>query len=59
MIKLTSAADKQKIFARLKNLKPYNEARLLTNSRSQYVTQHLPKLFQEEKKQLMPLFKFA
>ena len=59
IIKLTSAADKQEIFARLKNLKPYNEARLLTNYRSQYVTQHLPKLFQEEKKQLMPFFKSA
>ena len=45
IIKLTSAADKQEIFARLKNLIPYNEARLLTNSRSQYVTQHQPKLF--------------
>ena len=58
IIKLTSAADKHEIFAHLRNLKSHNAARKVLNSKVQYVTQHLPKLF-EERKQRMPFFKSA
>ena len=59
IIQLTSVADKHEIFAHLRNLKSYNAARKVLNSKVQNVTQHLPKLFQEERKQLMPFFKSA
>ena len=43
IIKLTNAADKRRIFANLKNLKAFNEARSMQNQRPTYVTEHLPK----------------
>ena len=58
IIKLTSAADKHEIFAHLKNLISHNAARKVLNFKVQYVTQHVPKLFQE-RKQLMPFLKSA
>ena len=59
IIKLTNAADKHEIFAHLRNLKSHNAARKVLNYKVQYVTQHLPKLFQEERKQLMLFLKSA
>ena len=47
--KLTNATDKGRIFAGLKNLKAYNEARRKLNQGSTYVTEHLPKKFQDER----------
>ena len=56
IIKLTNATDKGRIFAGLKNLKAYNEARRKLNQGSTYVTEHLPKKFQDERKLLLPFF---
>ena len=39
--------------------KPYNQKRRLFQQNAVYVTQHLSKLFQEERKQLLPRFKEA
>ena len=59
IIKVTNVSDKNLIFSNLKNLKAHNDRRRLQSLRSQYVTEHLPKLFQEERKSLLPAFKEA
>ena len=60
IIKFTNAAsDKHTVFSHVKNLKRCNEARRLENLQPQYVTEHLPKKFVEERKKLMPAFKEA
>ena len=48
IIKLTNAADKQKMFGSLKNLKSYNELRKALSLNPVFVTEHLPKKFQQE-----------
>ena len=57
IIKLTNAADKR-IFANLKYLKTFNETRREQNEKPAYVTEHLPKQFQDERK-LLPFFNEA
>ena len=57
ILKLTNAADKRRIFNNLKNLKSYNEKRKEMSQGTVYITEHLLKLFQEERKLLMPYFK--
>ena len=47
------------IYSKLKNLKYYNEARKSQNKRPHYITEHLPKQFQLERKVLLPHFKEA
>ena len=59
IFKLTNAADKRRIFNNVKNLKSYNENRKEMSQGTVYITEHLPKLFQEERKLLMPYFKKA
>ena len=59
IIKLTNEADKRKIFGNLKNLKSYNESRKALNLNPVFVTEHLPKKFQQERKLLLPKFKEA
>ena len=51
--------DKRQIFRNLQNLKPFNQQRRLSQQSAIYVTEHLPKQFQEERKQLLPRFKEA
>ena len=58
IIKLTNAADKRRIFTNLKYLKTFNETRREQNQRPAYVTEHLPKQFQNERK-LLPFFNEA
>ena len=59
IIELTIAADKQKIFGNLKNLKFYTELRKALNLNPVLVTEHLPKEFRKEQKLLLPEFKKA
>ena len=59
ILKVTNAFDKNLIFSNLKNLKAHNARRRLQSLRSHNVTEHLPKLFQEERKLLLPAFKEA
>ena len=56
-IKLTNSNDKRLIFGSLKNLKQFNNARKLNQQNSVYITEHLPKQFQLERKALLPAFK--
>ena len=51
--------ERKRIFSSLKHLKKFNEERSASNSPSIYVTEHLPKEFQIQKKSLMPQFKEA
>lgn len=60
--KLTSYSDKNLIMRSLKNLKTYNEERkteLGDSANYVYVTEHLPRELQQQKKQLLPAFKKA
>ena len=59
IIKLTCALDKGRINGNLENLKFYNNRRRDQNEPPIYITKHLPKLFQEEQKLLLPHFKKA
>ena len=59
IIKVTNASDKRRIFNNLTKLKSYNAKRRELNLGTVYVTEHLPKLFQEERKLLLPFFKKA
>ena len=59
VIKLTNVIDKRKIFNNLKNLKTFNDERRRNNQSSIYITEHLPKQFQIERKLLLPFFKEA
>ena len=59
IIKLINAMDKRRIFRNLHNLKPYNQLRRLSQQSAVYVTEYLPKQFQEERKQLLPRFNEA
>ena len=53
IIKLANSTDKKLIFTKLKNLKKYNEIRKSVNKKPHYVTEHLPKQFQQERKALL------
>jgi len=55
IIKLVSATDKRLIYSHLKKLKTYNTLRCVMNLKPQYVTEHLPKKFQEERRLLLPV----
>ena len=60
IIKLTNTADKHLILSKLKFLKTHNESRRLNQTKKyQYITEHLPKQFQEERQLLLPKFKEA
>ena len=59
IIKLTNAADKHLIFSSLKHLKAHNNKRRSQFVKPQYITEHLPKPFQKERKLLLPAFKAA
>ena len=68
IIKLNNAMDKHKIMSNLSNLKAYNLARQNEQQtaatpprfpKSVYITEHLPKEFQEQRKRLLPRFKEA
>ena len=59
IIKLANSTDKKLIFTKLKNLKKYNEIRKSVDKKPHYVTEHLPKQFQQERKALLPQFKEA
>ena len=59
IIKLTNSNDKRLIFGSLKNLKQFNHAKKLNQQNSVYITEHLPKQFQLERKALLPAFKKA
>ena len=57
IIKLTNSTDKKLIFTEQKNLKKYNEIRKSVDKKPHYITEHLPKQFQQERKALLPQFK--
>ena len=59
IIELTSAADKRLIFSLAKKLKARNDLMRQENLRPQYITEHLPKKFREERKKLLPVFREA
>jgi len=61
IIKLANQFNKQLFLKSLKNLKDYNKNRLISNphARKVYVTEHLPKSLQDQKKKLLPRFKEA
>ena len=59
IIKLTNSNDKRLISNSLKNLKQFNNAKKLNKQNSVYITEHLPKQFQLERKALLPAFKKA
>ena len=51
--------ERSRIFGALKNLKQFNEKRKASNIQPVFVTDHLPKEFQIQKKRLMQRFKEA
>ena len=60
--KLSSINDKQSIMKATKHLKEYNNAirsKNYSNNSSVYITDHLPKLYYQQKKKLLPQFKQA
>jgi len=61
IIKLTNSFDKQLIFKNLKHLKTYNDSLHLKpkNRGYIYVTEHLPRETQLQKKRLIPIFQKA
>ena len=59
IVKLCNSNDKRLFFSKLKNLKQYNESRKTRYLKPHYITDHLPKLFQQECKSLLPYFKQA
>lgn len=59
IIKLTSSFDKQQIMRSLWKLKEYNQSSSTGNSNYTYVTEHLPREFQQQRKSLLPQFKSA
>ena len=56
-VKLTNATDKRLIFRSLKYIRRYNETRQSLNLYSVYISEHLPKQFQDERKTLLPTYK--
>ena len=59
IVKLSTIEERKRIFSSLKNLKNFNKVRKESNTLPVYVTEHLPKDFQNQKKRLMPQFKEA
>ena len=59
IVKLTNAMDKRLIFRSLKYLRRYNETRRSLSLDSVYISEHLPKQFQDERKTLFPMYKKA
>ena len=51
--------DKRLIFRSLKYLRRYNETRRSLSLDSVYLSKHLPKQFQDERKTLLPMYKEA
>ena len=58
IVKLLTMNDKNVIFKNVTHLKNFNRKQQLENESNPYVyvTAHLPLKFQQQKKQLMPLF---
>ena len=61
IIKFQNVMDKEKVTKSLTNLKHYNQQRKPTENEVPYVyvTDHLPKVFELQKKMLLPQFKLA
>ena len=59
IVELSNVLEKQKILSASKSLKTFYDIRIAENIQSVYVTEHLPKLFQEQKKSLLLQFKEA
>ena len=59
IIKLTNSTDKRLSFTKLKNLKKYNEIKKSVDKQPHYITEHLPKQFQQERKAVLSQFKEA
>ena len=62
IVKLTSYSDKNLIMRSLKNLRAYNEERKTKSEGTAdyvYVTEHLPRVLQQQKKLLLPAYKQA
>ena len=59
IIQLSNAMNKRYLFRKSKHLKTYISARRLPKEKNVFITEHLPKTFQKERKQLMPQFKLA
>ena len=61
IVKLFTKNDKNLIFKFLKNLKFYNIARKVEDNTTPYiyVTEHLPKKFQDQRNRLLPIFNEA
>ena len=61
IVKLLTLEDKNLIFKSTRNLKDFNEKRKRDDKTSPpiYVTEHLPKKFQEQRKLLLPYYKEA
>ena len=59
IVKLNSVSEKYSILNRLKQLKPFNQERRQRNTPTVYVTDHLPQLYQQQRKRLLPVFNEA
>ena len=61
IIKLLTMQDKTLISNSAKHLKAYNSKRISEDATSPhiFITEHLPKKFQEQRKRLLPIFKDA
>ena len=61
IVKLLTMQDKTLIFNSAKHLKAYNSKRISEDATSPhiFITEHLPKKFQEQRKRLLPVFKDA
>ena len=61
IVKLNDTFSKQRFYASLRNLKQYNNKRKRKSLSSQYVyvTEHLHKELQQQKKKLLPKYKQA
>ena len=59
IIKVANSPAKRQIYGSLKYLKAFNDNRRLLNHKAVYITDHLPKKFQEERKLILPQFKAA
>ena len=57
--KLTNAVDKRLVFRLLKYLRRYNETGRPLNLDLVYISEHLPKQCQDERKTLLPMYKEA
>jgi len=58
IVKLSNAFDKSQVFNQLKNLKEYNatQQRINPQSKRVYITEHLPAIFQQQRKSFSQTF---